>query len=72
MKKVITSYDWPGHVRELQNVMQHAALMTESKSITMCDLPEYLHTTPCEELSFHEMRDKEAETVQKPLLEDLK
>src|SRR6266542_751770 len=71
VNKVITNYDWPGNVRELQNVIQHAALMTERKSIAMCDLPEYLHTQPCEELSFHEIRDREAETVQKPFLEDL-
>ncbi len=71
VNKVITNYDWPGNVRELQNVIQHAALMTESKSIAMCDLPEYLHTQPCEELSFDEIRDREAETVQKPFLEDL-
>ena len=69
--KIITNYDWPGNVRELQNVIQHAALMTESTSVRMCDLPEYMHTSPCEELSFHEIRDREAETVQKPFLEDL-
>jgi DNA-binding NtrC family response regulator len=71
VKKVIASYEWPGNVRELQNVIQHAALMTDSSSITMCDLPEYFHLRPCEELSFQEMRDREAETVAKPLLEDL-
>ena len=71
VKKLLTNYDWPGNVRELQNVIQHAALMTESKTVTMCDLPEYLHTRPCEELSLQELRDREAETVQKPFLEDL-
>lgn len=68
---MITNYSWPGNVRELQNVIQHAALMTEARCVTMCDLPEYFHTSPCEELSFHEIRDREAETVQKPFLEDL-
>jgi DNA-binding NtrC family response regulator len=71
VKKVIANYDWPGNVRELQNVIQHAGLMAESKVVTMCDLPEYFHVKPCEELSFQEMREREAETVQKPLLEDL-
>jgi DNA-binding NtrC family response regulator len=71
VKKMITNYGWPGNVRELQNVIQHAALMTEAKCVTMCDLPEYLHVRPCEELSFQEMRDREAEAVQKPFLEDL-
>jgi transcriptional regulator of acetoin/glycerol metabolism len=51
--------------------MQHAVLMAENKSIEVCDLPEYLHTGPCPQLSFLEVRDKEAETVEKPFLENL-
>ena len=70
VKKILTSYEWPGNVRELQNVIQHAALMTESNIVTMCDLPEYLHLAPCEKLSFQEMRDREAESVASPFLED--
>lgn len=71
VKKMITNHSWPGNVRELQNVIQHAALMTDARCVMMCDLPEYLHASPCEALSFHEIRDREAETVQKPFLEDL-
>jgi transcriptional regulator with PAS, ATPase and Fis domain len=69
--KLFSGYEWPGNVRELQNVIQHAVLMAESKSIGVCDLPEYLQNGSGAELSFLEVRDKEAETVEKPFLEDL-
>lgn len=69
--KLFAGYEWPGNVRELQNVIQHAVLMAESKSIGLCDLPEYLQPGSRPELSFHEVRDKEIETVEKPFLEDL-
>jgi DNA-binding NtrC family response regulator len=71
VRKLFAGYEWPGNVRELQNVIQHAVLMAESKSIGLCDLPEYMQTGSREELSFLEVRDKEAETVEKPFLEDL-
>ena len=71
VREIFASYHWPGNVRELQNVMQHAVLMAENKSIEVCDLPEYLHASPCPQLSFLEVRDKEAESVEKPFLENL-
>ncbi len=69
--KLFAGYEWPGNVRELQNVIQHAVLMAECKSIGLCDLPEYLQNGSRAELSFLEVRDKEAEKVEKPFLEDL-
>lgn len=71
VRNILTTYGWPGNVRELQNVIQHTALMTDNKIIKICDLPEYLHRAPCEKLSFQEMRDREVESVEKPLLEDV-
>jgi len=71
VRKLFAGYEWPGNVRELQNVIQHAVLMAECKSIELCDLPEYLQNGSRPELSFLEVRDKEAENVEKPFLEDL-
>ncbi len=68
---LFANHEWPGNVRELQNVVQHAVLMAESKSIGLCDLPEYMQTGSRAEMSFLAFRDKEAETVEKPFLEDL-
>lgn len=71
VRNLFARYEWPGNVRELQNVIQHAVLMAESKSIELCDLPEYLQNGSCPERSFFELRDKEAENVERPFLEDL-
>ena len=68
--KLFAGYNWPGNVRELQNVIHHSVLMAEDRSIELCDLPEYMQTG-CSELSFLDVRDKEAEAVEKPFLENL-
>ena len=69
--RLFAGYNWPGNVRELQNVIQHSVLMSENRAaIELCDLPEYMQTGSFE-LSFLEVRDKEAETVEKPFLENL-
>lgn len=35
-------YTWPGNIRELQNVLEHAAIFSDSPVITLKDLPIYL------------------------------
>ncbi|MGJ7922388.1 sigma-54-dependent Fis family transcriptional regulator [Neobacillus sp. LXY-4] len=35
-------YSWPGNIRELQNVLEHAVLFCETSTIGMTDLPSYL------------------------------
>jgi DNA-binding NtrC family response regulator len=37
---VLARYRWPGNIRELQNVIEHACMMTESDVIDVRDLPE--------------------------------
>jgi DNA-binding NtrC family response regulator len=36
----LAQYRWPGNIRELQNVIGHACMMTESEFIDVRDLPE--------------------------------
>jgi transcriptional regulator with GAF, ATPase, and Fis domain len=37
---ILKSYRWPGNIRELENVMERALVVTEGPSITVDDLPE--------------------------------
>jgi DNA-binding NtrC family response regulator len=37
---LLARYPWPGNIRELQNVIEHACMMTESEVIDVHDLPE--------------------------------
>jgi DNA-binding NtrC family response regulator len=39
----LKSYDYPGNIRELENIIEHAMVMAEDDEITLEDLPETLH-----------------------------
>lgn len=40
--KVLMAYDWPGNIRELQNVIESAMISCDNGRIEAEDLPEYL------------------------------
>jgi transcriptional regulator with PAS, ATPase and Fis domain len=40
--EILCSYDWPGNVREIQNVMEYAAAFTDDYQISPRNLPNYL------------------------------
>jgi transcriptional regulator with PAS, ATPase and Fis domain len=39
---LIDSYDYPGNIRELENIIEHAVVMAEGEEITEKDLPEFM------------------------------
>lgn len=43
--RLLTSYSWPGNIRELANVMERAQILAEEDIITPEDLPDNLRTT---------------------------
>jgi transcriptional regulator with PAS, ATPase and Fis domain len=38
----LISYDYPGNIRELRNIIEHAAIVSEKSEILFEDLPDYL------------------------------
>lgn len=49
---VFLSYPWPGNIRELQNVVEYAANLCDSDTLTLADLPEHMNgiqKTPSDE-----------------------
>ncbi|MEA3561036.1 MAG: sigma-54 dependent transcriptional regulator [Candidatus Omnitrophota bacterium] len=40
--QALLTYDWPGNIRELENVIERAVILTKGDSITPEDLPEFL------------------------------
>ena len=43
---VLARYSWPGNVREMENVLGHACMMTDRDAIDAADLPGHLHNPP--------------------------
>lgn len=43
--RAITSYHWPGNIRELENAVERAVALTIGRSIALYNLPEQLRTT---------------------------
>jgi len=67
---VLKSYDWPGNIRELENVIQRAVVIVEGPIITVRDLPVELLAARDENrsqavLSVYPPRKSEAEAVKK-------
>ena len=39
---ILANYDYPGNIRELENIMEHAIVLAEGTEITEKDLPEFM------------------------------
>ena len=39
---MLASYDYPGNVRELENIVEHAVVLAEGNTVTEADLPEFM------------------------------
>ncbi len=44
--EALHNYDWPGNVRQLQNVMQRLAVMVEGGEVRVIDLPPHMRGRP--------------------------
>jgi transcriptional regulator with GAF, ATPase, and Fis domain len=42
----LKDYDWPGNIRELENMVERIAILTNNEVITLADLPERIQTIP--------------------------
>jgi DNA-binding NtrC family response regulator len=42
VQDVLVNYDWPGNIRELENLMERMVLMSSGETITMQDIPPEL------------------------------
>jgi DNA-binding NtrC family response regulator len=39
---ILMNYDYPGNIRQLENIIEHAVALCEGENIVLDDLPEYL------------------------------
>ncbi|MCZ7583188.1 MAG: sigma-54 dependent transcriptional regulator [Deltaproteobacteria bacterium] len=42
----LQEYDWPGNVREIENLAKHLVIMCEDNEVRLDDLPPYLQDSP--------------------------
>ncbi|HAM49854.1 MAG TPA: Fis family transcriptional regulator [Nitrospiraceae bacterium] len=62
---VFMHHDWPGNIRELENVIEYAFILCRDGLIQPKCLPEYLHTNACRvvDLSGSTLLDAERHTI---------
>jgi len=62
----LMSHDWPGNIRELENVIEQSAILTPESFLRIDDLPPYLrevkHSVPFTPTSLDEVVKKHIET----------
>jgi two-component system response regulator HydG len=44
--QVLFNHNWPGNIRELENAVEHALILSGTDGIKAADLPAYLHAYP--------------------------
>ena len=64
---ILNRYNWPGNIRELENVIQHAVIMCD-KMVDVEHLPEHLkHTLDFTETSLQPLKVIEKKYIEKVL-----
>ena len=68
VENLFLNYNWPGNIRELQNVVEYAANLCEDKTMTINDLPDTIfNQTMISKEGNKECNDLENEKIKKLL-----
>lgn len=77
VKQYLMHYSWPGNIRELENIMERAVLLSENETISVSDIPKTIAggTEPpsvilehSEDLSLKDTVKKHTQAVEKALI----
>jgi DNA-binding NtrC family response regulator len=56
---VLKKYEWPGNIRELENIIEHAFILEESNMLQVSSLPEGILNATGTELSAAQLKQRE-------------
>ncbi|HSQ42695.1 MAG TPA: sigma-54 dependent transcriptional regulator [Fibrobacteraceae bacterium] len=62
----LASYSYPGNIRELQNIIEHAAVLAEDEEISLDDLPEVLRPKATQNYLTADLAEAQTSPVQMP------
>jgi DNA-binding NtrC family response regulator len=68
--ELLLSYDWPGNIRELENVIERAIVLEEGKLITPGDLPSHIQKKRRSPVKIKTLYEVEKEHIIKALEEN--
>ncbi|WKZ70097.1 MAG: sigma 54-interacting transcriptional regulator [Melioribacteraceae bacterium] len=71
--KLVSNYEWPGNIRELENVIEHAFVVSNSEAIHTGHLPERFQNTSGEldHTDERELVEKPLDNAEKELIESM-
>lgn len=65
---LLMSYDWPGNIRELENALERAVLVTNTNFVKPQDLPLYIKTLKTEDIKSLSLAELEKNHIQRLLV----
>ncbi len=67
-QSLLMAYDWPGNIRELENVLERAILVTTESFIRLQDLPSYIKKLKTETPAYLSLDELEKSHIQRALI----
>ena len=67
--EILLAHSWPGNIRELENVVEHAVIIGKQDRILLKDLPQYLLQNPLPTQKLVSLQDYEKSIILKTLEE---
>jgi DNA-binding NtrC family response regulator len=65
--EIFLAHHWPGNIRELENVIEHAVIIAKQEKIVTKDLPQYLLQKPLSGQELITLQDYERDLILKTL-----